>query len=78
MLDTSLNQVSVIKKASCSPIGSVFLRREGPRHRQVLFKETQNTQASFISRVLIHSDGSESLSLIVYNHTAPQSNGSLI
>lgn len=42
------------------------------------FKRTQNTPVGFILRVLIHSDGSEPLSLIVHNHTAPQSNGSLI
>lgn len=42
------------------------------------FKLTQNTPGSFIVRVLLLSDGSELLSLIVHNHAAPQSNGGLI
>lgn len=68
---------SIVKKVRCI-VSVLFNMREWPQMHTSAFKPTQNTSASSILRVCIHSDGSESLSLIVHNHTATHSNGSLI
>lgn len=62
--------LDVPKEVKC--VGSVLFTWAPP------LKPAQNTPASRLLRAFIHSDGNELLSLIVYNHTAPQSNGSLI